>query len=1415
MDIDFIRINHGSIPTFDGSIDKYTMWWTKFRAFAMLNGFGDAIQDEPDPDLPDKWNDVIDASTESGKKQLTAKKKNDITISSFTMAFTREGIMRMVSKAKTKEWPEGVAYLIVKELKRKYRPNDIISKVELRQRLNQVSMKKGSDPSILFETLAAIEDQYDGIGAVSETDLIAIVLDVATDEYQAVLTGEQRAKGDDLSLNDLELIMRQHYRQINRSKTNRRSDVGEVLLTASGTKQPYKLKQGQTEKNNENDSQKRIDRKCLNCGKKGHFAANCWYKESNKDKRPPGFRMKSTKTNTEEAAIAADTDLQEYLLGLSDQVCVENDPNIWIADTAATVHMTPHRIGMTNVRKIENGDVITMGNGTQERVQEIADIEGIVCNKNKKRKVRIQDVTILKNGRFNLFSISQMLKKGWRLTGNAEYIAIQKDDYEMVFDQKIVTKRGVLYATQIDRSSEICANISDNNLPKPVKMTTQEAHEKLGHISFQATAQTANQLGWELTKSDATCEACAIGKARQKNIIVKPKKATNFENSGRIHLDISSIINTEYAEFERTPKPYWRIIVDERTQLKFSDFHTTKSGMVEPTCELIQSWKNSGKSIKYIRCDDGGENKALEKRLKSSDWKINIKFEYTGRDTPQRNSLAEVAFYVIANRGRAIMNAANVPRHFRYILWREAFQTATYLDGLIIMEIDGVKQTRYEHWGASTPKYSKCLRIWGEAGIVKLTKRGDSKIDDRGKICMFVGYSSLHACDTYRMWDPNSYRVHLTRDIRWLKRMFFKQPDSLQLELPHGNVLNRTTITEIEKTDTSDDDESNGGNSNNDSVGEKNVVPFEDDDKGSEEEELYGAQNITRTTRSGRIIRQPAKYREFVDVLTDDTDELMLIGMGNGNQIPTDELHVKSFKAAMQSDDKDKWMIAVEEEHDRMIQNNVWTAINKHTLGKHEKVLTTTWAMKKKPNCKFRARINARGYEQVDGIHYDSSSIAAPVTNDVTIRIMYTLATLANWKAYVVDVQGAFLNGHFQEEETLYLKIPEGFEDKYDKNSQVLKLNRTIYGLKQAATAFWSALLKALTAMGYVRSKGDPCCYFKIVDNRIMMCLSWVDDCLFLGTEDDVISSKTELMKHFNCDDNGFSDEYVGCKIEMCSGNKMTKFTQPVLIRSLIEEFNSGKKKVSTPAAPGQTLQAGKTEDEVDIHEKKRYQAGVGKLLYLTRWSRPEIGNSVRELSRFAARPQLIHVVAMQRVMDYCVDGVDIGWTLKPNGEWKGKTNDNPVHVVGFSDSDYAKDIETRRSVTGYSVFLNGAPVATKSKMQTGVTLSVTEAELVSATQCVQEMIYVKKILESVGVNVKLPMKLMIDNKGAKDLINNWSVGGRTRHIDVRYFFLREMKEKNIVKIEWIKSENNPSDLFTKNLNNQLFKKHSEVFIGK
>jgi hypothetical protein len=173
--------------------------------------------------------------------------------------------------------------------------------------------------------------------------------------------------------------------------------------------------------------------------------------------------------------------------------------------------------------------------------------------------------------------------------------------------------------------------------------------------------------------------------------------------------------------------------------------------------------------------------------------------------------------------------------------------------------------------------------------------------------------------------------------------------------------------------------------------------------------------------------------------------------------------------------------------------------------------------------------------------------------------------------------------------------------------------------------------------------------------------------------------------------------------------------------------------------------------------------------------------------------------------MTFCVNTKDHGIFVHPDGYWNGKAEkDYYFEVLGTSDSDYAKDLVTRKSVSGYVVYLNNSLISAKSKMQECVTLSVAEAELMALISCVQEMIHVKQLIESMSLNVKLPLTIKVDNKGAKDLVNNWSIGGRTRHVGVRLNYLRELKEKGFIEVNWIRS----ADILTKNLPIAVYQKH-------
>ena len=399
----------------------------------------------------------------------------------------------------------------------------------------------------------------------------------------------------------------------------------------------------------------------------------------------------------------------------------------------------------------------------------------------------------------------------------------------------------------------------------------------------------------------------------------------------------------------------------------------------------------------------------------------------------------------------------------------------------------------------------------------------------------------------------------------------------------------------------------------------------------------------------------------------------------------------------------------------------------------------------------------------------------------------------------------------------IYNKIPEGFE-KFYKNDQVLKLNKTCYGLKQAAMQFYRKMVRTMQKLGNERSKADPCLYFKWhAKYGLILWVSWIDDNLVMGTKEAVEEAKQQLMKEFECSDEGELKEYVGCKLDIrrdSKGLSSIKFMQPVLIQSYSDEFDipSGKFPI-TPGKPGTQLTKAKPELQLSPKEQTKYRSGVGKALHMMRWSRPETYNAVRDLARHMTAADPGHFAAMLHMMKYCIGTKNRGLVLKPNRKWNGE-KDFKFKIRGKSDSNYATDPETRKSITGTVVYLEESPVMFKSSTQKHICLSVTEAEQAAGVSCAQDMLYVMHVLQSMGLQVELPMLLEIDNKGAVDLANNFSIGGRTRHVDVRQYFLRELKEKNILRVVHCSEEEMDADIFTKNCLGPIFQTHMTKFVS-
>ena len=207
-------------------------------------------------------------------------------------------------------------------------------------------------------------------------------------------------------------------------------------------------------------------------------------------------------------------------------------------------------------------------------------------------------------------------------------------------------------------------------------------------------------------------------------------------------------------------------------------------------------------------------------------------------------------------------------------------------------------------------------------------------------------------------------------------------------------------------------------------------------------------------------------------------------------------------------------------------------------------------------------------------------------------------------------------------------------------------------------------------------------------------------------------------------------------------------------------------------------------------------------LLYLIKHSRPDLCNAVRELSKCLDGASQAAYKEMLRVIKYVLDSKSKGLKIEPTLEelvWK---------IILFSDSDWAGDKDNRRSVGGHMLFLNGVLISWRSKLQKVVSLSSAEAEFYACSEAVKEIPFVIQILEFLGIAVEKPVEVMVDNIGAIYMSQNQMSSSRTRHMDTRYHYVNDLQESGLIKVKFVRSEDNVSDIATKNVASDLMRKH-------
>jgi hypothetical protein len=439
---------------------------------------------------------------------------------------------------------------------------------------------------------------------------------------------------------------------------------------------------------------------------------------------------------------------------------------------------------------------------------------------------------------------------------------------------------------------------------------------------------------------------------------------------------------------------------------------------------------------------------------------------------------------------------------------------------------------------------------------------------------------------------------------------------------------------------------------------------------------------------------------------------------------------------------------------------------------------------------RYKARLVVKGFRQRKGIDFDE--IFSPVVKMSSIRVVLSLAASLDLEIEQMDVKTAFLHGDLEEE--IYMEQPEGFKVK-GKEDYVCRLKKSLYGLKQAPRQWYKKFESVMEEQGYRKTTSDHCVFVqKFPDEDFIILLLYVDDMLIVGMNSSRIDRlKKQLSQSFAMKDLGPAKQILGVRIHRSREDKKLFISQEQYIEKVLERFNMNKAKVvSSPLATHfklSTKQSPSTDEEKENMERIPYASAVGSLMYAMVCTRPDIAHAVGVVSRFLSDPGRKHWNAVKWIMRY----------LRGTSKLCLSFGSGKPMLVGYTDSDMAGDVDTRKSTSGYLITFSGGAVSWQSRLQKCIALSTTEAELIAATEACKELLWMKKFLQELGFKQQQYV-LFCDNQSTIHLAKNSSFHSRSKHIDVRYHWIRDTLNDKLLTLEKIHTDDNGSDMLTKAL---------------
>ncbi|KAJ0472560.1 putative RNA-directed DNA polymerase [Helianthus annuus] len=696
------------------------------------------------------------------------------------------------------------------------------------------------------------------------------------------------------------------------------------------------------------------------------------------------------------------------------------------------------------------------------------------------------------------------------------------------------------------------------------------------------------------------------------------------------------------------------------------------------------------------------------------------------------------------------------------------------------------------------------------------------KLSFNAEKCVLIGYSNVKK--GYKLWSLDNKREFFSRDVKFYESVFpFKSErlsnldSSFPTELNHLNFFDNAEILTVSSAVPDDEEgshkpyEVSGGDQqpvpSTSAVPENVNVDHQHFDPGTGSSSSEGCGRAEGTSvsneevnpsegtspsfrRSSRKSVLPKRFENYV--LNSKTKYSLnkvvsYSCLSVENRCFTSTLNKTIEPSTYEEAASDpRWVEAMNKEMDALFRNNTWILAD---LPQGRKPIGCKWVYRVKYRSngeieRFKARLVAKGFNQREGL--DFGETFSPVVKMVTVRTVITLAVFYGWSLYQLDVDNAFLHGTISED--VYMKLPQGYYSKSE--TKVCKLVKSLYGLKQAPRKWNERLTSVLIKNGYVQSKCDHSLFMMSKSEITVFLLVYVDDIVITGnSEVEIKRIKHILHETFRIKDLGILKYFLG--IEVLYENKTVCLSQRKYCLELLSEFGYlGCKPVSVPIEQSSLITSKLEKNQQDLKNITGFQKLIGKLIYLS-LTRPDISYTVQFLSQFMHKPKEVHLNLALRLLRYLKRNPGKGLTFKKS---------NKLNLYGFADSDWAKCLSTRKSVTGFCIFLGECLVSWKSKKQSTVSRSTAEAEYRAMCSATCELMWLKNLLFELNVDCQLPMLLNCDSQAALSIAANPVFHERTKHFELDLHFLREKVAYGIINPVKVDSENQLADIFTKGL---------------